>query len=372
MPNREPEARRERPARLADVAESSGVSVATVSRALSGHPGVSDELRRRIEREAERIGYVRDATGHSLRSGKTSLVGVWVESIQNASSARLVSALTDALHPHGYDILVTEFSHDPAEDESRIQSLAKRRPDYMIVLHPPRQQAFADFHQNGHQVILISSGPPGEWDGPLVFVNSSHSRRELAHDLIRLGHERVLVLQPARRAGRPGTGMLRRVVESDRLPLEVEALFLADSTVPASGGVGLDEVIDRLLQPDPPTCIQVNEAMAAPLLGKLRDANLRIPEDISVVSSGPDAPAQLHGCRLLPVRARSGGDPAQPARWWRRRTPDGLRPVRSARVREESGRQPRKGKQGVLTRVFEVCVVKRLPALAQIGVVPPA
>lgn len=278
-----------RPARLADIAALVGVSVATVSRALNGVEGVSDEQRNRIIAEAERLGYVRDAVGHSLRLGRNYLVGAWLESIENASSGRFVSALTDALQPHGYDILVTEYSHDPVQDQSRIVSLARRRPDFMVVLHPPRQEAFARLREQGHEVVLVSSGPADEWDGPLVSVDSSQSRLDMATDLVQLGHRRILVTQPARRFGRPGAGVLRRVVREAELPLEVEALPIPDGD--KSGA--LDDVIARLLQPDAPTCLQVNEAMAAPLLTRLRDAGFRIPEDLSVLTTGATAWAEL-------------------------------------------------------------------------------
>lgn len=279
-----------RPTRLADVAAVVGVSVATVSRALNGVDGVSDEQRSRIIAEAERLGYVRDAIGHSLRLGRNYLVGAWLESIQNASSGRFVSALTDALQPEGYDILVTEYSHDPAQDQSRIVSLARRRPDFMVVLHPPHQEAFAELRHQGHEVVLVSSGPADEWSGPLVSVDSTQSRLDMAMHLVELGHRRMLVTQPARRLGRPGGGVLRRVVREAELPLEVELLPIPDGD---KSDEALSEVITRLQQPDAPTCLQINEAMAAPLLARLRDAGFRIPDDLSVLTTGAPAWADL-------------------------------------------------------------------------------
>jgi len=276
---------------LSDVAQAAGVSIATASRALSGANGVSEERRDRIRRIADELHYEHDPIGQSLRSGKTNLIGVWVESITNASSGRLVAALTNALHAHGYDILVTEYSDDPAEDASRIRSLARRRPDYMVVLHPRRPEVFRDLVDRGHEVVVISSGAPSIWSGPLVSVDSAPSRRELARHLVELGHRRALILQPGRRIGRPGTDALKRAASRSKLPLEVELAPYA----PGEAGPGLTtaQVVERIKADDGPTFLHVNEAQAPALLKGLRDAGMRIPQDVSVMSTGAPSWAEI-------------------------------------------------------------------------------
>jgi len=277
---------------LSDVAEAAGVSIASASRALSGAPGVSPEQRSRIEAIAEQLQYEHNPIGRSLRSGKTNLVGVWVESIANASSGRLVTALNDTLHAHGYDILVTQYSEDPAEDESRIRALARRRPDFMVVLHPRKPEVFAKLRERGHEVIVISSGDPSTWDGPLVAIDSWHSRHELAEHLVELGHRKLLILQPARRIGRPGLGLLKRVAEAEGLPLEVDIEPLSGHE--GEPGLSIDDVVRRLQAIDGPTFVQINEADAPRVLAAIAEAGLRIPDDVSVMTTGASSWGQLH------------------------------------------------------------------------------
>ena len=278
--------------RLADVAREADVSTATVSRALRGASGVRPELRERILAIANRMKYERDPVGLSLRSGKTHLIGVWVESVGNNGSARLVSALTDTLHPHGYAILVSEYSNDRDEDASRIRSLAQRRPDYMVVLHPRRIDEFEELVAQGHQIILISAVEPEAWDGALISVDSSPSRRELARHLVELGHRRGLVLLPVRRIGRPGWDVLRTAAEQEGLPLEVEiAAFAGNAAAP---GLTAEEVADLVRAPDGPTFLQVNEALAPILLEGLKNAGLRVPDDVSVMTTGTPLWANIY------------------------------------------------------------------------------
>jgi DNA-binding LacI/PurR family transcriptional regulator len=253
---------------------------------------VSTTQRARIEAIARELQYEHDPLGRGLRSGKTNLLGVWVESISNASSGRLVTALNDRLNSRGYDILVTQYSDDPDEDESRIRALARRRPDYLIVLHPRRPEAFAHLRQRGHEVIMISSGDPNAWEGPLVAIDSAPSRRELAHHLVELGHRRLLILQPARRIGRPGLTVLNRVAEEDGLPLEIDLQPL--STHEGEPGLSTEDVIARLRDIGGPTFVQVNEAEAPRILAAIAASGLRIPDDVSVMTTGASSWGALH------------------------------------------------------------------------------
>lgn len=276
---------------LTDVAKAAGVSIATASRALSGADGVSDQQRERIRAIADELHYEHDPIGRSLRSGKTHLIGVWVESIRNNSSARLVTALTDMLHKHGYDILVTEYSDDPTEDASRIRSLARRRPDYMVVLHPTRPDAFRGLVERGIDVVMISGIAPADWDGPLVRVDSAPSRQELAAHLCELGHRKAMVLQPARRIGRPGSNVMKRVVERAKLPLDVTVTpFSADEV---GGGLTTADIVELIRAEDGPTFLHVNEAQAPALLKGIAEAGLRIPRDVSVMSTGAPSWAEV-------------------------------------------------------------------------------
>src|SRR5688500_14924324 len=67
--------------RIKDVAQHAGVSVATVSRALAGRPGVSDEVRRRVQESARALNYRPDQIARSLRRRQSNLIGLVISTI---------------------------------------------------------------------------------------------------------------------------------------------------------------------------------------------------------------------------------------------------------------------------------------------------
>jgi len=64
-----------RPVTIHDVARRAGVAVSSVSRALSGHPNVSDELRRRVQLAAAELEYQPHPAAQRMRGGASGLVG---------------------------------------------------------------------------------------------------------------------------------------------------------------------------------------------------------------------------------------------------------------------------------------------------------
>ena len=69
--------------KIVDVAKRAGVSTASVSRVISGHPGISDELRERVNVAVKALGYRPDLAARRLRSGRTDTLGLIVSDIRN-------------------------------------------------------------------------------------------------------------------------------------------------------------------------------------------------------------------------------------------------------------------------------------------------
>ena len=79
---------------IKDIAKIANVSYATVSRALSGVPGVSDETRSRILKICEEIGYTPDYMARSMVTKSTKLIGLIVPDISILSNLRVNQATT--------------------------------------------------------------------------------------------------------------------------------------------------------------------------------------------------------------------------------------------------------------------------------------
>lgn len=123
-----------RPATMADVARRAGVSVATVSRALSGTRAVAPALRERVLAAAGELDYRVNLVGRALRMTRTSTVGLVVPDMDNPFFSALAQHLARAFSVSGYDLLV--FSADGSlETELRgVRSFLGRQVDALVMI----------------------------------------------------------------------------------------------------------------------------------------------------------------------------------------------------------------------------------------------
>ncbi|PWV77117.1 LacI family transcriptional regulator [Prauserella marina] len=119
---------------LKDIAKSLGVSVNTVSRALTGKDSVGEDTRTRIKEEARRLGYVPNSMARSLVLGSAMTLGLVITNPSNPFYARLISTIEQRGRVHGYSLmlLVTEESQDG--DEAAAETLLRWGVDGALVV----------------------------------------------------------------------------------------------------------------------------------------------------------------------------------------------------------------------------------------------
>lgn len=118
---------------IRDVAKQAGVSISSVSRALSNHPHVSDALRTRVRNAALSLGYQPDFLAHSLRRGTTYSVGFVVGTISNPIMADISASLGNVLADHGYAMMLLSSQNRPELDTTYIQFLAHRQVSGLVL-----------------------------------------------------------------------------------------------------------------------------------------------------------------------------------------------------------------------------------------------
>jgi LacI family transcriptional regulator len=118
---------------IRDVAKQAGVAISSVSRVLSNHPHVSDELRSRVEAAARELGYRPNYVAHSLRRGNTLSAGFLVGTISNPIIADISASASDVLASYGYATLLVCSENDPVTDVDYLHFLAQRQVSGLIV-----------------------------------------------------------------------------------------------------------------------------------------------------------------------------------------------------------------------------------------------
>ena len=116
-----------------DVARRAGVSIATVSRALTGARRVAPEIADRVHTAAAELGYRPDAVARSLRRQETRTIGLVIANITNPFFPALVQAVELAAREAGLGVLFADAQDDPAVEHEVVDLLLRRRIDALLI-----------------------------------------------------------------------------------------------------------------------------------------------------------------------------------------------------------------------------------------------
>jgi len=124
-----------------DVARVAGVSPITVSRALSYPEKVKEETRRKVAEAVAQTGYVVNSFASSLRSGRSSIVTVFVSSLLNPHFATSMQGLVDALEGGRYHLMFAQTGYSEMLDMNVVASVLPFRPAGVVFTGVVRSDA---------------------------------------------------------------------------------------------------------------------------------------------------------------------------------------------------------------------------------------
>ena len=270
---------------IKDVAREVGVSTATVSRALRGLPRVSDETRVRVLRVAARLDYVASPHAASLASGQTRAVGVVVPFVTRWFYGSVVQGAEQLLREAGYDLLLYNLGGDK-EARRRVfrTHLLRKRVDAVLVLSlTPTDEEVAALSRLDRPVAVVGATVEG-WSS--VRINDLETARIAMRHLIDLGHRRIgyvggsLEDQLDFAAPLDRLNGYRAAMAEAGLPVQPGLEVVGDFTV--RGGLAATRTLLQL-DPRPTAIFAASDEMAVGAVHAVREAGLRVPEDVSVV-----------------------------------------------------------------------------------------
>jgi len=170
-------------ATLAQVADLSGVSLKTASRALGGEKYVSPDTLDRVLTAARQLGYQRNTAASILASGKfTDDISFVGGELSNPFYATVAAGLEDAIHGSGMHLAVAS-SHESVDHEWRVaQSLADMRTKAIVVASAmPEHSRYAELQNRGIPVVFVDRPAVGIDADSVVFDNRAGSRLATTH-----------------------------------------------------------------------------------------------------------------------------------------------------------------------------------------------
>ncbi len=149
-------------ATIRDVASAAGVSRATASRALSGHPAVLPETRERVRRIAGELNYRADPVARALRAGSSNLLALVVSNLQNPAIQQIAETVQTLGQTEGFEVVIATTNDDRDRERRLIETLSDRRVDGLIAMSSGENVELLNaLHARGLPLVELIRLPEG-------------------------------------------------------------------------------------------------------------------------------------------------------------------------------------------------------------------
>ncbi len=270
---------------IRDIARLSGVSRSTVSRVLNHAPNVNEETRQRVLKVIEEHNYRPNVAARTLVTQRSNVLGIYIpylvdELFTDPYFAVLIQGITRCANENNYDVMLWLQEQDNVEHlHSRVMD--SRMADGLILASTPKHDLLPlTLLERGRTFVM--NGHPWHDAERMNYVDSTNRQgaQQAVEHLARLGRRRIGTI-----TGRLelGSGMDRFIgyrQALQRLNREVDENLIVEGDFTEAGGYA---GMRRLLVYKPDAVFVASDHMAMGALRAIREAGMRVPDDIAIV-----------------------------------------------------------------------------------------
>ncbi|WP_201736545.1 LacI family DNA-binding transcriptional regulator [Bifidobacterium xylocopae] len=262
---------------MTDIAREAKVSPATVSRALNGHPTVSDKVRRSVLDAAERLGYVRNLGAVSLASSQSNTVGLLIRDAGNQFYGGLASRIQAETDRYGFDLLITAGGDTLESQERAVRNLLGHGVGGIVIASGRVAAEAAEYSARFVPSLVLGTGL--ELPSLSSVRIDPHMEAGLARRVVDHGHRSIAVTA----SEDPLASTLHARTANFLTELVVAKTDTYIVSFSEQGGVDeLGRQVDRALADGVTAIMAGSDEMALQILEYLNISGLRCPQDVSV------------------------------------------------------------------------------------------
>lgn len=270
---------------LNDMARQLGVSVSTISRALSDHPSISPGLKEKVRQLAKELHYTPNLSAVNLKTGKRNTIGVIVPGINRSFFSSAIEGIEDAAYEHGYDVLICQSKDSHEREKQIVDSLIGKVDGVVasIAAHAPDHSHYNLLSKVGIPLVLFDRESKDVETGAVLLNDFQGARQAVSHLLDQgckriyhiAGPEHISIWRERRR------GYLE-AMKAAGIDIDESWIITSCSTKEEDGRQAIRKLLaEGGVLPDALFCAGDFVALGAML--ELQEAGISIPGDIAVV-----------------------------------------------------------------------------------------
>jgi len=260
---------------IRDVARAAGVSVATVSRALTSPEKVSENSLKKVKDAIKEVGYRPNLLARNFRSARSYAVVVLVPNITNPFFSQVIQAIEDRAQQKGYAVLLGDTRESSKREEEYVNRVETRLADGVIQLRPQLM------NKTPTTIPWVTACACRDTPGPSIRIDDVAATQTIMEYLLSLGHRKIGCITGFRENPHTIERLEGYKQSLTNAGIEVDKELIAEGDFTLWSG---QNAAHKFFQIDkPPTAIfSMNDEMAIGAIQTIKSKGLSVPKDVSV------------------------------------------------------------------------------------------
>jgi DNA-binding LacI/PurR family transcriptional regulator len=267
-----------------DIAKQLQISPSTVSRALNDHPDIKEETKALVTKTAKELRYSPNPMARGLKNNRSTTIGVIVPEIKHDFFSSAISGIEEIAYQSGYTIIVCQSNESFEREVVNTNVLMHQRVAGVIVSISQSTKSGDHF-----QDLLKAKVPLVFFDrvcedvpASKVVIDDYKSAYDAVTYLIEKGYKKI-----AHFAGPQELGICMRrwsgyvdALQDHQIPV-VSELVRYGGLHEQNGYESMDALLQEQIVPD--AVFAVNDPVAIGAFQKIKEAGLKIPDDVAII-----------------------------------------------------------------------------------------
>ena len=280
---------KEKEVTIYDIADRLNISIATVSRALKDDPVVNKKTKKKIFELAEELGYRSNHFARNLRNQRTDTIGVIANRLNSYFMSTVIAGIEKTLNEDEYNLIITQSSELFKKEIAAAKTMFNSRVDGLLVTlsyETENLHHFDPFIKKNVPVLFFDRCE--EHDGiTRVLIDNKKSSYQATSHLIEQGCKRILHITAPQKRNLYVQRMngFRQALQENNLEFNDDLTYICNLSMEA-GIESAQYILNMQQRPD--AVFVANDNCAIGCMLSLKEAGIRIPEDIAVVGFNND------------------------------------------------------------------------------------
>jgi LacI family transcriptional regulator len=273
---------------IKDIAKVLNISPSTVSRALSGKPGASEELRKKVLETAEEMGYMKNLSAQSLKNSKSKIIGIIAFDIRNPFFLDFLKGVEDVLFPREYKILLSTVDENVDKERTYLNWMVSQGVDGILSSPITEKNGksnlklYQNFYKMGVPIVFYDRMFYNQEQFDYVIADNQDAIIQALMHLKENGHENVSIFLSKKGVFTIEERLKGFLKGCELLNIQTRKEWICEDIYPHEKAF---DILKMLKDKNnlPSAIIATNNNITKNIVSSSRKLNIKIPDELSLI-----------------------------------------------------------------------------------------